>query len=86
MKKIFIKELKEYSRDYILELMENDSFNKLIEYEIIKKDDNTFKFNFVGVIIVDNYLINCYPKYIPNEDNIEDDFAQIIELLKNIKA
>ena len=86
MKKIFIKELKEYSRDYILELMENDSFNKLIEYEIIKKDDNTFKFNFVGVIIVDNYLINCYPKYIPNEDNIEDDFAQIIRVIKKYKS
>lgn len=85
MKKIFIKELKEYSKDYILELMKKDSFNKLLEYEIIKREDNIFKFNFVGVIIVDNYIINCYPKYIPNEDNIENDFKQIIKVIKKYK-
>ena len=85
MKKIFIKELKEYSKEYILQLMKKDSFNKLLEYEIIKRDDNTFKFNFVGVIIVDNYIINCYPKYIPNEDNIVDDFAQIVRVIKKYK-
>ena len=85
MKKIFIRELKEYSKEYILELMKKDSFNKLLEYEIIKREDNIFKFNFVGVIIVDNYIINCYPKYIPNEDNIEDDFAQIIRVIKKYK-
>ncbi len=85
MKKIFIKELKEYSKEYILQLMKKDSFNKLLEYEIIKREDNTFKFNFVGVIIVDNYIINCYPKYIPNEDNIEDDFFQIINVIKKYK-
>lgn len=85
MKKIFIRELKEYSREYILQLMKYDSFTKLMEYEIIKREDNTFKFNFVGVIIVDNYIINCYPKYIPNEKNIERDFAQIIKVIKKYK-
>ena len=43
----------------------------VLENEIIKREDNIFKFNFVGVIIVDDFLINCYPKYIPNEDNID---------------
>lgn len=85
MKEIFIKELKEYSREYILQLMKTDSFNKLLEYEIIKRENNIFKFNFVGVIIVDNYIINCYPKYIPNEDNIENDFKQIIKVIKKYK-
>lgn len=85
MKEIFIKELEEYSREYILQLMKNDSFNKLLEYEIIKRENNIFKFNFVGVIIVDNYIINCYPKYIPNEDNIEKDFKQIIKVIKKYK-
>lgn len=85
MKKIFIKELKEYSKDYILQLMKKESFNKLLEYEILKREDDIFKFNFVGVIIVDNYIINCYPKYIPNEDNIESDFAQIIRVIKKYK-
>lgn len=85
MKTIYIRELEEYSKDNILQLMKNDSFNKLLENEIIKKDENTFKFNFVGIIIVDNYIINCYPKYIPNEDNIKQDFKQIIRVIKKYK-
>ena len=49
MNEIYIKELKEYSREYILGLMKKDSFNKLIENDYTKKtDSNHFKFNFVG--------------------------------------
>lgn len=85
MKEIFIKELMEYSKEDILEVMKTESFNKLIEYDIIKKDENIFKFNFVGLIIVDNYLIKCYPKYIPNKDNIRSDYSQIMRVIKKYK-
>ena len=85
MNEIFLKELKEYSKDYLLTLMNKESFNKLIEYDIIRKDEDTFKFHFVGLIIVDNYLIKCYPKYIPNKENIYDDFNQIIKVIKKYK-
>ena len=75
MNEIYIKELKEYSKENILKLMKKESFYKLMENDYIKKvDNNNFKFNFVGVIIVDNYIIKCYPKYIPNKDNIKSDF------------
>lgn len=85
MKEIFIKELKEYSKEFILDLINKESFNKLIEYDIIKRDEDTFKFNFVGLIIVDNYLIKCYPKYIPNEENIKSDYAQTMRVIKKYK-
>ena len=86
MNEIYIKELKEYSRENILKLMKKDSFYKLLENDYIKKvDNNHFKFNFVGVIIVDNYIIKCYPKYIPNKDNIKSDFSQVMKVIKKYK-
>lgn len=86
MNEIYIKELKEYSRENILKLMNKESFYKLMENDYIKKvDSNHFKFNFVGVIIVDNYIIKCYPKYIPNKDNIKSDFAQVMKVIKKYK-
>ena len=86
MNEIYIKELKEYSRENILKLMKKDSFYKLMENDYIKKvDNNHFKFNFVGVIIVDNYIIKCYPKYIPNKDNIKSDFSQVMKVIKKYK-
>lgn len=86
MNEIYIKELKEYSRENILKLMKKESFYKLMENDYIKKvDNNHFKFNFVGVIIVDNYIIKCYPKYIPNKDNIKSDFSQVMKVIKKYK-
>lgn len=86
MKEIYIKELKEYSKENILKLMKKESFYKLLENDYIKKEDNNhFKFNFVGVIIVDNYIIKCYPKYIPNKDNIKSDFNQVMKVIKKYK-
>ena len=86
MNEIYIKELKEYSRENILKLMNKESFYKLMENDYIKKvDNNHFKFNFVGVIIVDNYIIKCYPKYIPNKENIKGDFAQVMKVIKKYK-
>lgn len=82
MKSIFLKELNEYSKEHILELVDKDSFSKLMEYEIIKRDSNSFKFNFVGIIIVDGYILKIYPKYIPKEKFRENDFNQILKVLK----
>ena len=86
MNEIYIKELKEYSKEYILNLMNKESFYKLIENDYIKKiDNNHFKFNFVGVIIVDNYIIKCYPKYISKKDSLKNDFNQTMKVIKKYK-
>ncbi len=84
MKTIYIRELKYYSKSEILKILEDDekSFNTLIKNDIINKEDDSFLFKFVGVIIIDNIVINCYPKYIPNEDNIKNDFKQVINVVK----
>ena len=85
MNEIYLKELKSYSKDYLLHLITIESLNKLLEYDIIKKNDNNYKFHFVGLIIIDNDLIKVYPKYIQCIDNIGEDFNQIINVIKKYK-
>ena len=85
MNEIYLKELNTYSKEYLLTLMNEESFERLIEYEVIKREEDNFKFHFVGLIIVDSYLIKCYPKYIPDENNIAEDFNQIMQVIKKYR-
>lgn len=78
----YFRELKPYSKEEILEVIDDKSFERLQKYAIIDKDENHYQFRYVGVIIIDNLIINCYPKYIPNQINIEDDFKQVIKVIK----
>ena len=82
MKTVYIQELKRYSKSQILEIIDEKTFEKLQKYAIITHDEDSYQVNYVGVIIVKKTVIYCYPKYIPNEDNIEDDFKQILKVIK----
>lgn len=85
MKIVHIKEYEQYSEKYILDKLDNnnDFFNELIKHAIIVSEDGEYKFSYVGLIIVGNkYVINCYPKYIPNENNIKDDFKQVLKVIR----
>ena len=87
MKSFYIKELKHYSKDYIENLLGNNAerLNTLFEYDFVNFNGKTFQFNYVGVIIIDNVILNIYPKYIKNEGNIENDFKQTIHVIKKYK-
>ena len=84
MESVYIKELKPYSKDYLENLLGNNEnvLNALLKYDIVKFSENSYQLNYVGVIIVSETVINCYPKYIKNEDNIENDFKQVLQVLK----
>lgn len=84
METVYVKELESYSKDYLYKLLGNDEkvLNNLLKRDIIRYDDSSYQFNFVGIIIVDEYVINCYPKYIKNEDNIDWDFKQVLHVIK----
>lgn len=85
MKIVNIKEYWEYSEEDILDIFDNnnDFFNELIKHAIIVSEDGKYKFSYVGLIIIGKkYVINCYPKYIPNEDNIKEDFKQALKVIK----
>lgn len=84
MNPIYFQELHPYEKSKILNDIKNDekAFDKLQKYAIINNDDGDFKFMYVGVIIIDDLIIYCYPKYITNIGNIENDFKQIIKVIK----
>ena len=86
MNNINIKELHHYSKKGLLEILENDdkAFNKLINHQLIKKEDDSYYLNYVGVIIIDNLVINAYPKYFPYED--KKSFKQLLKVIKKYKS
>ena len=67
--------------------------SRLGDYSVVKSDDSTnynsyfngdkIKFTFVGVIIIENFVIICYPKYF-KEFNFND-FKQIIKVIKRFQ-
>ena len=81
-KPIYIKELKYYTKRDLLEFIDEKDFDKLLKYSILtKKDDSqAYQFNYVGVIIIDDLVINCYPKYFPEKN--ENEFKQVIKVIK----
>ena len=87
MKTVFIREMKHYSKSEILEILGGNEiiFNQLEKYAVIDNEDDSYHFKFVGVIIIENCLINCYPKYITNKNNISSDFKQVLNVIKKYK-
>ena len=79
----YVRELESFSKSEILEYLENDEENlkKLKVQNIIQKNKNDYKFHYVGVIAMDNLVLNVYPKYIRNENNIEEDFKEILKVI-----
>ena len=60
-------------------------FNQLQEYSVIDKENDLYHFKYVGVIIIENCVINCYPKYISSKDKISTDFKQVLNVIKKYK-
>ena len=81
---IYIKELKNYSRKSILDILQNNEkvLDKLLKFDIVKFTNEGYQFNYGGVIIIKNIVINVYPKYITSKDNIKEDFKQVINVIK----
>ena len=86
MNNISIQELKHYSKKDLLKLLKDDekAFNKLLNHQLIQKDKDSYQLNYVGVIIIDNLVINAYPKYFPNED--KKSFKQVLKVIKKYKS
>ena len=95
MSKVYVRELESYSEDYLRDLfhVNKDGFKniiyKLSSYNLIKKSSyNIYQFKkFVGVIVIGDLIINCYPKYLPNItreniDIIEDKFKEVMKVIR----
>ena len=73
---VYFRELFDYSKENILEKLNNDTLNKLQEYDFIVNDDGNLKFKYVGVIIVDNTVIYANVKI-----EYKDEVKKIIKKL-----
>lgn len=87
---IFISNLKAYG---ILKLVKGISkhlelsnlviLDDYLFWESDNQDSSCYIFNYVGIIIVDGYLLCCYPKYLLSHDKIEDK-TECRQLLKQV--
>lgn len=90
MKSLYIKELHKFTFNEIKNLFDFDDnkkseifLYKMMSQSIVKVDkDKKYNFNFVGIVIYDNILIKCYPKYIKSNLEPLNELNQILELLK----
>lgn len=95
MSRVYVKELETYSEDFLKNLFQvnEDIFKniiyKLSSYNLIKKiSDSVYQFRkFVGVIVIGDLTINCYPKYLPtltseNKDFIEEKFKEVLKVIR----
>ena len=87
---ILISNLKSYG---ILKLVKGVSKNLELSDLVIlddyllgesdNQDSSCYIFNYVGIILVDGYLLCCYPKYLLSYDKIEDKI-ECRQLLKQV--
>ena len=79
----YFREEKYFFKDDFKEIFDNVTLvNHLLDEDIIKTQGNCFKFSFVGVLILDENVFYCYPKYIDDESNNLEDFKEILNVIK----
>ena len=74
--------IKDFKRE--LELQEENKFRKVLDQlsasNIIQIEEEYIKFTFVGVLIIENSILYCYPKYYKKFDY--DNFKKVIQVIK----
>lgn len=89
---ICIKKLKEYSILKTIKTVDkNTDLSELEELEIIIDEDDSetehlYVFTFVGVIIVNGFVLKCYPKYIFSNPTPTNELVQIVSVLEKYNA
>ena len=87
-----IKKLKEYG---ILKTVKVDDpyadLSELEDLEIIvdednPEDDNRYVFSFVGVVIVNGFVLKCFPKYILSKNEPLGELKQVMQVLEKFNS
>lgn len=84
-----IKKLKSYG---ILKLVKNndnqkdlsDLYNEDIQIidDYLNESDYLYVFTYVGIIILEEFILKCYPKYISESRNPETEFKMVLKVLE----
>ena len=84
LKPLPVKELKRYPKDFFKKNKVNmDLLNTLIQQDYITYDDGFYVFKYVGIILVENRVFHCYPKYLPDGD--DEKLLKFKEILQVIR-
>lgn len=82
--KIFLNELKDYGIVKFLNKNQEENLADFLEKDLDEGfiDENIeYVFRYVGLLLVKNFVIKCYPKYFKTDCNFQD-FKQIIKVLE----
>lgn len=71
-----------YFDDYGALFKNKDILNEFKKLDVVKYSDEDFKFEYVGIIIFGDNVLYCYPKYFPKKDVVDNDFKQIMDVIK----
>lgn len=84
---IYIRELERYSpKDLYKFLKSESSLKELLDLDIVKFDGESYFFDYVGLLIVGETIIKCYPKYIKDNKFPKSNFKQVIKVIKKFKS
>lgn len=88
MVEAYFKELKKYSLSEIARRLNENNMSKLrkaLKDQIyINEERGAYSFNYVGVMVVGNYVFRCFPKYIDDviDDKLEEKFKLLLRVIK----
>lgn len=78
--KFFLKKLKKYGIVKPKEDLSNINNENIENVDI--ETENCYVFKYVGIIIISDLIIKCYPKYLKNNANPDDELKQVLKVIK----
>lgn len=84
----YFRELKKYSLTEIAQRLNENNLAKvrkaLHNQEHVTEEKGAYSFNYVGVLVIDNYVFRCFPKYMDDvvDEELEEKFKRILKVIK----
>lgn len=89
----FIREEGKYSKRELKNILKedddsklNDILNELLQMGYVSTANSQIKFIFVGVVVIFDKILKCYPKYITKNKAPVEELKQILKVLKKYSS
>lgn len=85
MKILYFKELKKYALDECFRFENSEILNKLMESNIVVRDNQSISFRFVGMIALTDCIVIVFPKYKADpHERVKEKQDEYAKYIKNI--
>ena len=51
-----------------------------------KKDDFYYVFTYVGIVVIKNFVIRCFPKYLFDNENSKENLKEIVKVIEKYNS